>query len=556
MQPRMASKSSTYIFVSGGVLSGLGKGITSASIGLLLQSRGYKVTLIKCENYLNIDAGLINPIEHGDPFLCEDGAETDMDIGTYERFLDKNLSMKNFITMGQVYQRVLKRERSFSYGGEDVEAIPHVTNEIIRRIKTAGKKDQADIVIVELGGTAGEYQNVLYYEASRIMHLSHKDTVLHVHVSYLPTPRHLGEPKTKPTQLSVKMLNSMGIQPDFIIARSDKMIDRRRRERFALFCNIDPEFIISSPNVKSIYEIPLLLASQKLDQLILGKLNMPLKRLRLAPWKKLVKNITRPKKITIDIAIVGKYFATGEYLLTDAYAALIEALRHASWKVGANLNLRYINSRRIEKEGTKILQGIDGLVVPIGWGSRGVPGKIQSIKYARVKKIPFLGLCYGLQLAVVEYARNVLDLKKAHTTEVDPQTPDPVIHIIPGQVRNLKNRAYGGTMRLGTWDCLVAKNTHSWRAYDKHHQFIDKSKGLTSERHRHRYEVNEDYVKQLEAKGLIIAGRSVKEKLVELIELPKKVHPFFVGTQGHPEYKSRPLKPHGLFVEFLRATRG
>ena len=535
-----------YIFVSGGVLSGLGKGITTASIALLLQSRGYRVTPIKCENYLNLDSGLINPIEHGDPFLCEDGAETDMDIGTYERFLDKNLSMKNFITMGQVYRTVLERERTFGYKGEDVEAIPHVTDEIIARLKKAGKEDQADIVIVELGGTAGEYQNILYYEASRIMHLKHKDTVVHVHVSYLPTPSHLGEPKTKPTQLSVKLLNSMGIQPDFIVARADRIIDARRRERFALFCNVEPEDIISSPDASTIYEVPLIYAHQKFDERILQKLNLPRKPLKIDSWKKLVKSIKSPKPKTVDIAIVGKYFATGEYQLADAYAALIEALHHASWGAGVNLKMRWINSARIETEGTQLLEGIDGLVIPIGWGPRGVEGKITSIQYARERKIPFLGLCYGMQLAVVEFARNVAKLTGANSTEVNPKTKYPVIHIIPEQKRIIKNRAYGGTMRLGSWECMVKPGTHAADAYGH--------PGLTSERHRHRYEFNDAYTDKLTQKGLIIAGRSVKENLAEIIELPVSMHPFFVGTQGHPEYKSRPLRPHGLFVDFLTAS--
>ncbi len=551
----MSLKKPSYIFVSGGVLSGLGKGITAASIGLLLQNQGYKVTSIKCENYLNLDAGLINPIEHGDTFLCEDGAETDMDIGTYERFLDKNLSLVNFITMGQIYHTVINKERAFGYGGEDVEAIPHVTDEIIRRIKLAGREDEADIVIVELGGTAGEYQNALYYEASRIMRLKHKDTLLHVHVSYLPTPQHLGEPKTKPTQLSVKILNSMSIQPDFIVARADRMIDARRRERFALFCNVEPEDIISSPDVKTIYEIPLILAEQKIHQRIAQKLQLPQRPLNLDKWRALVKKIKSQKTANLTIAIVGKYFATGDYQLDDAYAALLEALRHASWSAGVNLNIRGINSTKIEEKGTDLLAGIDGLVVPIGWGPRGVEGKIAAIKYARENKIPFLGLCYGMQQAVVEFARHVLGFKDAASEEVNPKTKHPVIHMIPAQKRIVKNRAYGGTMRLGSWDCIVKPGTISWEAYAKHKQFINPKTGLTAERHRHRYELNEAFTKRLETAGLIIAGRSVKEKLAEIIELPKKVHPFFVGTQGHPEYKSRPLRPHALFVEFLTAAK-
>lgn len=534
-----------YIFVSGGVLSGLGKGIVSASVALLLKSHGYKVSLVKCENYLNLDAGLINPIEHGDPFLCEDGAETDMDIGTYEKFLDTNLSMANFITMGQIYKSVIDKERNFYYKGEDVEAIPHVTDEIIQRIKSVGVKTKADIVIVELGGTAGEYQNILYYEASRIMKLKYKDTVIHVHVSYLPTPPHLGEPKTKPTQLSVKYLNSMGIQPDFIVARADRIIDRRRRERFALFCNLEPEDIISSPDVPSVYQLPQVLVKQGFNRKILEKLNLPVTPLKFSDWQKLVKKITAPKKHQLTLAVVGKYFATGDYHLTDSYAALFDAIQHAAIHTHTQVTIKQINSAVKPSELTQKLANIDALVVPIGWGPRGVDGMLTAINYARVNRIPFLGLCFGMQLAIVEFSRNVAKLTQAHSTEINPKTKYPVIHIIPKQERILKNRAYGGTMRLGTWDCLVKKNTLAFKAYQQ---------TLTSERHRHRYEVNQKYVPLLEKHGLIISGRSVKENLVEIIELPLTLHPFFLGTQGHPEYKSRPLKPHPIFLSFLTAA--
>jgi len=532
-----------YIFISGGVLSGLGKGLVSASLSLLLKQRGYKVTPVKCENYLNIDAGLINPIEHGDTFLCEDGAETDMDLGTYENFLDINLSIDNFITMGQIYKTVIDKERNFEYNGEDVEAIPHVTDEIINRIKSVGVKNKADIVMIELGGTAGEYQNVLYYEASRIMKLRHKDTVLHIHVSYLPIPKHLGEPKTKPTQLSVKFLNSMGIQPDFIVARSNQGLDQRRRERFALFCNIEPPNIIFSPDLDNIYELPLILEDQQFSKKVLNKINLKPKKLNLNSWKNLVKKINSKKDKTVTVAVVGKYFSTGKYHLSDSYAALFNALKHAGWQNNVNLKIKEINSEKINGRAKEILQDVDAIIVPIGWGPRGVDGMIEAIKYARENKIPFLGLCYGMQLAVVEYARNKANLAKAHSTEVNPKTPHPVIHIIPQQKRNLKARAYGGTMRLGSWDCKLKPNTYAHKIYKKK---------LVSERHRHRYEFNNKYAKELESAGLIISGRSTKENLVEIIELPEKEHPFFIGTQGHPEYKSRPLKPHPIFVEFIK----
>ncbi len=541
-----------YIFVSGGVLSSLGKGITTASLGLLFQAKGYKVTVVKCENYLNLDAGLINPIEHGDAFLCEDGTEADMDLGNYERFLGRNLGKHNFVTMGQIYKAVIDRERNFGYDGEDVEAIPHVTDEIISRIKFAAQKDQADICLIELGGTAGEYQNVLYYEASRIMKLTHEDTVLHVHVSYLPTPSHINEPKTKPTQLSVKQLNAMGIQPDFLIVRGEKSLDNRRRERLALFCNVHSDHVVNNPNVDSIYEIPLVLHKQDLDKKILQQLHLPDKESNLQTWQKMVARIKAPKSKTATIAIVGKYFKTGEYNLADSYAALIEALKHAATQQDVDLKLKFINSELIEEQGTSsYLQEVSGIIVPIGWGARGTEGKIAAIKYAREHQIPFLGLCYGMQLAVVEFARHVAGLSQASSEEINPQTPNPVIHIIPEQKRNLKDRAYGGTMRLGGWDAILKPNTYTYQVYDKYHGFKDKSKNLVSERHRHRYEFNDDYARLLTSKGLVISGRSVKENLVEFIELPRDQHPFFLATQGHPEYKSRPLKPHPLFLEFI-----
>lgn len=542
-----------YIFVSGGVLSGVGKGIVTASLALLLKQRGYKVTIVKCENYLNIDSGLINPIEHGDPFLCEDGAETDMDIGTYEKFLNQDFSIKNFVTMGQIYKAVIDRERNFGYHGEDVEAIPHVTDEIIRRIQQAGEAEQAQIIIVELGGTVGEYQNVLYYEAARILKYVQSQNVVHVHVSYLPTPPHLGEPKTKPTQLSVKTLNSMGIQPDFIVARATQPMDERRRKRFSLFCSVSPDHIIDSPDLDSVYELPLLFAKQQFDQKVLDILHLDRNTLDIRDWQTLVDSIKQPKKQTVNIAIVGKYFATGDYHLRDSYAALYDALDHAAVFSQLNLNIIPINSETETDLSTKLAQA-DGIIVPIGWGERGVEGKITAIQYAREHKVPFLGLCYGMQLAVVEFARHVANLPHAHTTEVDPNTDAPVIHMIPEQERILENRAYGGTMRLGAWDCRVYPNTIANTSYSQHHQYVDEAHKIASERHRHRYEFNNDYADQLIQAGLVISGRSVKENLVEIIELPKDQHPFFVGTQGHPEYKSRPLKPHCLFIDFLKAT--
>lgn len=540
-----------YIFVSGGVISGLGKGITTASIALLLKFAGFKVIPIKCENYLNIDAGTINPIEHGDPFLCEDGTEADMDIGTYEKFLGINMGRDNFITMGQIYREVIDKERRFEYMGEDVQEIVHITGEIIKRIQQSAVKQKAEIAIIELGGTAGEYQNILYYEASRILSYKHPGDVIHIHVSYLPTPSHLGEPKTKPAQLSVRTLNSMGIQPDMLIARSDKPIDARRRSRFSLFCNMRPEDVISSPDLQTVYEVPLVLYKQNVCQNILSKLKLPVHTANLESLIKFVKQVKTPKK-RVRIAIVGKYFATGEYQLKDSYAALLDALSHAAWKNNSTVAPVFIDAEEVEKHGIeKYTKNVSGIIVPIGWGVRGAEGMIQAASYARQQKIPYLGLCYGMQLAVVSFARDVLGYKDANTTENNPKTRHPVVHLMPQQKTFMKRRAYGGTMRLGAWEAIVKKGTHAWEIYDKHQSFLDTAKGLTSERHRHRFEFNDVYTKEFEKSGLIISARSRVEKLAEIIELSQEAHPFYLGTQGHPEYKSRPFSPHPIFVEFL-----
>ena len=548
-------KKTKYIFVSGGVISGIGKGITAASIALLLKSAGYKIAPIKFENYLNLDAGTINPIEHGDPFLCEDGTEGDMDIGTYEKFLNQDMGKDSFVTMGRIYQTVIDRERRFEYNGEDVEAIPHLTDEITRRIDHVAKVHDADIVIIELGGTAGEYQNIFYYEASRIMTLKRPGDVIHIHVSYMPTPHHLGEPKTKPTQLSVRTLNSMGIQPDFIIARSDRFLDDRRRARFALFCNMHSEDVISNPDVDSVYEIPLILHQQGIEKRIFQKLGLPAKKPKLETWQAFVDTVKKEKKKTVEIAIVGKYFGTGEYQLRDSYAALLDAIDHACWKVGVDVKTKWVSAEKVEKNGVeKEVGNPDGIIVPIGWGERGTEGMIAAASYARKKKIPYLGLCYGMQLATVAFARDMLGWKDATSQEINDKSKHQVIHLIPSQEELMKRRAYGGTMRLGGWDAVVKKGTRAYELYKKYNEMKDVNTGLTSERHRHRYEFNDDFAKDLEQKGLVISARSVVEGLVEIVELSQKDHPFYLGTQGHPEYKSRPLKPHPLFIGFIEAA--
>ena len=541
----MPLKNPKYIFISGGVLSSLGKGITTSSLAMLLQAKGYAVTVVKCENYLNIDSGLINPLEHGDAFLCEDGTETDMDLGNYERFLGKNLGSHNFITMGQIYKAVIDRERENGYGGEDIEAIPHVTDEIITRIKYAAEKDQAEICLVELGGTAGEYQNVLYYEASRIMKLRESDTVVHVHVSYLPTPAHIGEPKTKPTQLSVKQLNAMSIQPDFLVARTEGDLDERRRERLALFCNVHPEDIIMNQDLKSIYQVPLNFHEQGFDIKVLHKLGLVDHPSDLKAWEGFVDKALAPKKHHLTLAIVGKYFKTGDYNLKDSYHALFEALDHASIHEGIELEIKSINSEIIEKEGTDQLKGVGAIIVPIGWGARGTTGKIQAIQYAREHKIPYLGLCYGLQLAAVEFARNVVGLSGANSTEIDEGTKYPIVHDIPFDPQYQRIKGNGVSMRLGAYPSVIKSGTLAAQIYGK----VE-----ISERHRHRFEFNNDYRQALIDKGFVISATSPDDFFVEMIELPKEMHPFFLATQAHPEYKSRPLSPHPVFLAFLKAA--
>jgi len=542
-----------FIFISGGVISGIGKGTTAASIGFLLKSAGYRVSPIKFENYLNIDAGTINPIEHGDPFLCEDGTEADMDIGSYEKFLHEDMGKDNFVTMGQIYSTVIDKERRFEYNGEDVEAIPYITDEVIKRIDNLASNKNADIITIELGGTAGEYQNVLYYEASRILTLKRPGDVVHIHVSYVPTPGHLGEPKTKPTQLSVKMLNSMGIQPDFIITRSEKFLDQRRKDRLALFCNMQNEDIISSPDLESIYEIPIVLNKQGLDQRILKKLNLSPRKSKIDSWANLIEKIKTKNKKSIEIAIIGKYFGTGDYQLRDSYAALFDAIDHASWELGINTKTHWIDAENIEKKGVESIGNPDGIIVPIGWGERGAEGMIAAASFARKKKIPYLGLCYGMQLAAVAFARDVIGFKDANTTENNPKSKHPVIHLIPKQKEFMEKRAYGGTMRLGAWDAIIKKGSYAFEIYKKYRGFVNKDKGLISERHRHRYEFNDKFTKDFEKNGMSISSRSVVESLAEIIELSQKDHPFYIGIQGHPEYKSRPLSPHPIFSAFINA---
>lgn len=544
-----------YVFVSGGVLSGLGKGVTAASLGLLLKSRGYSVTNIKCENYLNLDSGNINPIEHGDVFLCEDGLEADLDLGTYERFLGVNVGEKNFTTMGQIYLKVINDTKNLTFNGATVDAIPYVPEEVIRRIQAVAQG--FDIILVELGGTAGEYQNAIYYEAYRIMKLRQPHDVIHVHVTYFPTPEHIHELKSKPTQLSVKMLNSMGIQPDFVVGRAAHPIDDKRKEKVAFYCNLDKSDVISNPDLPSIYQLPLTFHEQKFDVRVLEKLGLEVKRIDIAPWKKLVELIDGPFTDTVKIGIIAKYIATGEFELQDSYASLLESLKHASWHTRKQAEIVFINAEDLENkvpQAVASLKAVDAVIVPIGWGSRGVEGKISAITYARKNKVPYLGLCYGMQLAAIEYAREVLGCDSANTEEVDPSCKDRIIHSIPFDPKYQRIKGEGASMRLGAYDCVLKEGTLAHQIYKKHHAFKDEKHHIISERHRHRYEFNNEYRARMEEAGFVISGTSPDDFFVEMIELPQDVHPFFIATQAHPEYKSQPLSPHPVFVEFLEAA--
>lgn len=543
-----------YIFTSGGVLSGLGKGLCAASLGRLLKSRGYKVSSLKCENYHNIDAGTINPIEHGDPFLCDDGMEADMDLGTYERILDQYMGRKNFVTKGQIFKTIIDQERSMYYQGEDVEDIPHVVDEILKRIFEAG--EGADFCLIEIGGTVGEYQNVLYYEAARHMRVNMPGKVINIHVSYVPVPQHLGEPKTKPTQMSVRTLMSMGINPEFLILRSSVDMDERRRYLLSNYVGVKAENIVMAIDLSNIYELPLRFKEQKLDEKILNHFNMPLNTSDTRDWEELIIHMNKKRLHTVKIAIAGKYFVKnkGDYVLSDAYHALIESLKHAGWHQDVKVDTRFLNTNQFDEDFKTQLAGVDGIIVPIGWGERGVEGKLYAIQYAREHKIPYVGLCYGMQLACVEYARNVLGLTSANTEEIDPESPDKVIHSIPFNKKYQVIKGEGVSMRLGAYDCVLKVNTLAYSVYDKHNAFKDKPNRIISERHRHRFEFNNEYRKIFEDHGFVFSGTSPDDFFVEYIELPRDVHPFFIATQAHPEYKSSPSNPHPLFVEFLKAS--
>lgn len=538
-----------YIFVIGGVMSSVGKGIATASIGKILQSKGYRICMIKSDMYINIDAGTIRPTEHGEVFVGKDGIEADQDLGNYERFTNIDSTRKNYITTGQIYQTVIKKERNLEYEGEDVEVVPDIPNEIIKRIKKASAVNKSKITIIEIGGTVGEYQNLLFLEAARMMKLASPKNVIFILVSYLPIPSKVGEMKTKPTQYASRSLNSAGIQADFILARSEKPLDKKRREKLSIFCNTPIQNIISAPDVDSIYEVPINFDKEALGNKILKELSLPLKKNDLKDWKQFIKKI-KSLKNQIKIAVVGKYFATGNFTLSDSYISVIEAIKHACWINNVKPNLTWINSQKFENypNSVKNLNQYDAIIVPGGFGSRGIEGIIKAIQYARENKIPFLGLCLGMQLAVIEFARNVCGLKEANSTEINQNTKYSVIDLMQAQKKQLKEKRYGGTMRLGNYLCEIKPKTISAKAYGKIR---------TLERHRHRYELNNKFRKILEQKGMIMAGVHPKMNLVEIIELPEKIHPFFVASQFHPEFKSRPLTAHPLFRGLVkRASQG
>ncbi len=540
-----SSRKPKFIFVCGGVLSGLGKGIVTSSIGALLKARGFKVTAVKIDPYISIDAGTMRPAEHGEVFVTHDGGEIDQDLGNYERFLDITLSKRNNITTGKAYLRVIENERAFKYGGRDAELFPDLINEIKEMIfENVGAED---FVLVEIGGTTGDLENKPFLYAA--LDIGRERPSAYIMVTYLPYLRNVGELKTKPTQHAVMRLTEIGIFPDLLVTRNEIPVDEPRLETIAKRCMIKRENVIDNPDTDCIYKIPLVLENQQVIERILEHFNMrPRPKPALSDWKKIVKNLEDDKLPLVKIALVGKYVEHGSTKHNDVYISVVEALKHAASQNNVRIQIDALDSAYFEQDPKRLVELKDyaGVVVPQGWGSRGVEGKIATIKYIRENKIPYLGLCFGMQMAVVEFARNVCGLTNANSEEVDSKTPYPVIHVMPDQKEYLAKNQYGGTIRLGSWPCKVAKNTHLFDAYRK----TD-----VSERHRHRYELNNEFREVLVKKGLVISGTSPDGKLVEAIELPKTVHPFFVGVQFHPEYQSRILKPHPLFVEFIKCAK-
>lgn len=535
-----------YIFIVGGVMSGVGKGVASSSIATLLQARGYRVTAMKIDPYINVDAGTMNPTEHGEVFVLKDGLETDQDMGNYERFLNTDLPSINYMTTGSIYQAVIQKERNLEYKGKCVEVVPDIPLEVIRRIKKAGAEAKADVVQVEVGGTVGEYQNILFLEAIRMMKSEEPDNVAVVMLSYLPVPSSIGEMKTKPTQTAVRTLNNAGVFADMIICRSPIGVDDKRKEKIAKFCNVKMENVISAPDVKNIYEIPLNFEEDSLSLRLSSLLNLPKKKsANLKPWKQFVKN-SRNGGAVVKIAVVGKYFNSGDFVLSDVYLSVLEAIKFSAYKLGLRPEISYLSAQDFaDSKQLRKLKNYDGVLVPGGFGSTGIEGKLNVIEYVRKNKIPYFGLCYGMQLAVLEYAKNVAKLKDASTEEINPLAEHLVIGVMADQKAKIAKKEMGGTMRLGQYPAILTKGSVAAKAY-RRSQIV--------ERHRHRYEVNPDYIPLLEEKGLRFSGQSPDGRLMEIAELPVEAHPFFVGTQFHPELQARPLDPHPLFTAFIKAA--
>ena len=530
-----------YIFVTGGVVSSLGKGITAASLGRLLKSRGYRVTIQKFDPYINIDPGTMSPYQHGEVFVTDDGAETDLDLGHYERFIDINLSKNSNTTTGKIYQSVINKERRGDYLGGTVQVIPHITNEIKERVFRVGQQDNADFVITEIGGTVGDVESLPFLEAIRQVKKDvGKNDVLYIHVTLVPYISAAGELKTKPTQHSVKELRSIGISPDILVCRSEKPISKEMREKMAMFCDVDPDAVIQNLTARSIYEVPMLMEEQGLDTIVLRKLAMEDKPKDMQGWHDMVARILKKYDKKVTIAVVGKYVA-----LQDAYISITESLRHAAVANEAELDIHWVNAEEIEADDTdmdKVMAGVDGILVPGGFGNRGIEGKIKAIQYAREHKIPFFGICLGMQCAVIEFARHVCGMADANSSEFNPNSTHPVIDLMPEQI---DVEDLGGTMRLGLYPCKVYPDTLTSKAYNAE---------LIYERHRHRYEFNNAFREEIVGKGLVLGGTLPNGRLVEIVELPESEHPWFLGAQFHPEFKSRPTNPHPLFREFVGAA--
>ncbi|MDL2308363.1 CTP synthase [Bacteroidales bacterium OttesenSCG-928-C03] len=527
-----------YVFVLGGVVSGLGKGITAASLGRLLKSRGLKVTMQKLDPYLNMDPGTMNPYQHGEVFVTDDGGETDLDIGHYERFIDENLNKHCNVTAGKVYYQVIDNERNGLYAGATVQMIPHITNQIKEKIKLNAQSNNAEVAIVEVGGTVGDYESLPFLEAIRQFSAEEgANNCMYIHVALIPNITPSNELKTKPAQHSVKELLSIGIQPDILVCRSQHPVTKEIKEKLSLFCNVKLENIIENPDMPSLYEIPLALEEEGLAEQVIKRLRIQCKEKDLTDWQEMVAK-SRIKRTKTDIALVGKYIE-----LQDAYLSVVEALKHSAIFYNTDLKIHWIDSEEItEKSAGFILQSMDGVIIPGGFGMRGIEGKINAARYARENKIPFLGLCLGMQVAIIEFARNVAGLKNANSIEADAQTPYPVIDFLPGQN---EFSILGGTLRLGKYPCKVKKGTKTYGVYGE---------GEITERHRHRYEVNNEYRAELEKNGLIISGTSPSGNIVEMIEIEN--HPWYVACQFHPEFKSRPNRPHPLFQGFINASIG